>query len=152
MAYNLASPNGIVEPVDLDNLLGWFVKELAQVPNPAEKRTLEIVANELASFIRWAPEALLLLSDCDRIPPAGSKLKYHSYPEHIRLMAKAKAIILDGRANGPAIASFLLAGGERPSRFGSSNRWSIHHLYSTGSRRGRNRKGGIAAATSFPAL
>ena len=45
-------------------------------------------------------------------------------------MAKVRRIPLDTRPNGPAIASFLLAGGTRPERFGSSNAWSIHHLYS----------------------
>lgn len=41
-----------------------------------------------------------------------------------------KGFPLDTRMNGPAISAFLLAGGERPGRFGSSNAWSIHHLYS----------------------
>jgi len=45
-------------------------------------------------------------------------------------MAKTQCVVLDGRPNGPAIASFRLAGGKRPPRFGSSNSWSIHHLYS----------------------
>jgi hypothetical protein len=27
MAYHLASPKGIAEPVDLGDLAGWFVKE-----------------------------------------------------------------------------------------------------------------------------
>lgn len=37
---------------------------------------------------------------------------------------------LDARPNGPAIAAFLLAKGARPTRFGSSNAWSIHRRYS----------------------
>ena len=37
---------------------------------------------------------------------------------------------LDTRPNGPAIAAFEIAGGIRPLRFGSTNRWSIHHMYS----------------------
>ncbi|MGH2361673.1 MAG: hypothetical protein ACRDGM_14170 [bacterium] len=45
-------------------------------------------------------------------------------------MAKARRVVLDTRPNGPAIASFVLAGGTRPERFGSSNAWSVHHLYS----------------------
>lgn len=130
MAYNLASPNGILEPADLDDLPGWFARELAQIPNQSEKRALETVASDLNSFVRWAGEALLLWPECDRVPPPGKKQKYFSYPIHIRHMAKAQRVSLDTRPNGPAIASFLLAGGERPPRFGSSNAWSIHHLYS----------------------
>jgi hypothetical protein len=37
---------------------------------------------------------------------------------------------LDTRPNGPAIAAFEIASGDRPLRFGSTNRWSIHHIYS----------------------
>lgn len=130
MAYNLASRKGIVEPIDLGDLPGWFARELSQIPSRAEKRTLETVASELDSFVRWADEALLLWPGCDRVPPPGKKQKYFSYPVPIRRMAKALRLVLDSRPNGPAIASFLLAGGERPPRFGSSNAWSVHHLYS----------------------
>jgi hypothetical protein len=73
---------------------------------------------------------LLLWPECDRVPPPGKKQKYFSYPAHIREMARAKRLPLDTRPNGPAIASFVLAGGDRPARFGSTNAWSIHHLYS----------------------
>lgn len=62
--------------------------------------------------------------------PPGEKQRYHKYPEAVRRLAKRRDIYLDKRANGPAIAAFLMAGGERPGRFGSSNAWSIHHLYS----------------------
>jgi hypothetical protein len=57
-------------------------------------------------------------------------MKYFQYPHHVRHLAREKSVRLDGRPNGPAIAAFLLAGGERPARSGSSNDWSIHHLYS----------------------
>ncbi len=130
MPYNLASPNGIAEPVNVSNLQSWFEKELTQVPNEAERSVLEAVANNLDCFIKWAAEALLLWPECDRIPPAGKRQKYHSYPAHIRQLAAAQDVQLDTRPNGPAIAAFCLAGGERPPRFGSTNAWSIHHLYS----------------------
>jgi hypothetical protein len=130
MPYNLASPNGIAEPVELADLNGWFTRELSQVPSSTERHVLERVAADLESFVRWAAEALLLWPDCDRVPPPGKKQKYFSYPAHIRQLAKTRRVVLDTRPNGPAIASFILAGGERPSRFGSSNAWSIHHLYS----------------------
>jgi hypothetical protein len=72
----------------------------------------------------------LLWPDCDRIPLPGQKQKYHTYPAHPRALGKSAGVYLDRRPNGPAIAAFLLAKGARPARFGSSNNWSIHHLYS----------------------
>jgi hypothetical protein len=130
MAYNLSSPNGLLEPCDLENMDGWFARELEQVSAPAEKKVLKAVAEDLDSFVCWADEAILLWPECDRIPPPGKKQKYFSYPEHIRQMARERRIALDTRPNGPAITSYFLAGGKRPGRFGSSNAWSIHHLYS----------------------
>ncbi len=130
MPYNLSSPKGIIEPCDLTDLEGWFARELTQVPNPTERSVLTIVAGELDSFVRWASEAILLWPGCDRVPPPGKKQKYFSFPDHIRQMAQSLRVRLDTRQNGPAIAAFLLAGGTRPERFGSSNSWSIHHLYS----------------------
>jgi hypothetical protein len=130
LPYNLSSPNGILEPVDLNDLSGWFLRELAQIPNSSERSALATIAQDLDSFVQWAGEALLLWPDCDRVPPPGKKLKYFDYPSHIRQIAKGRNIVLDTRQNGPAIASFLLAGGKRPRRFGSANAWSIHHLYS----------------------
>ena len=63
-------------------------------------------------------------------PPQGKKQKYHRYPKSIRDLAKKSGVNLDTRPNGPAIAAFQIAGGVRPERFGSSNAWSIHHVYS----------------------
>ena len=130
MPYNLTSPKGILEPCDLTDLKGWFARELAQVPNQAEQAILNTVAGELGAFLRWPAEAVLLWPGCNRIAPPGKTQAYFSYPPHIRFMAKGAAIALDTRPNGPAIASFVLAGGSRPERFGSSNAWSVHHLYS----------------------
>jgi hypothetical protein len=130
MSYNLQSPNGIDEDCDLSDLEGWFSRELSQIPSEPERAVLTIVAGSLESFVRWADEAILLWPGCNRVPEAGKKHKYFSYPDHIKKLARMQSIRLDTRPNGPAIASFLLAGGERPQRFGSSNAWSIHHLYS----------------------
>jgi hypothetical protein len=130
MPYNLSSPNGIVEPCDLACLEEWFERELTQVPAPAERSVLKITAGELGSFVEWTPGAILLWPGCDRVPPPGKKQRIFSYPPHLGRLAKSMGVNLDTRPNGPAIASFLLAGGKRPKRFGSSNAWSIHHLYS----------------------
>jgi hypothetical protein len=130
MPYNLTSPNGILEPCDLADLKGWFARELAQVPNLPEQAILSGVAAELDAFIRWPAEAVLLWPASNRLPPPGKRQKYFSYPFHIREIANERGVVLDTRPNGPAIAAFVLAGGARPERFGSSNKWSVHHLYS----------------------
>ena len=130
MSYNLSSPNGLLEPCKLDDLGGWFAKELTQIPSGPELAVLQTVEANLIDFVHWADEALLLWPGCDRIPEPGKKQKYFSYPDHLRKTARAAGVSLDTRPNGPAITSFLLAGGQRPKRFGSSNAWSIHHLYS----------------------
>src|SRR5208283_365739 len=108
--YNLASPNGIVEPCQLSDLSGWLARELKLVPEN-EKSVLERVADQIDSFVRWPREAVLLWPDCDRIAPPSKKHRYHSYPAHIRQLAKTAGVVLDTRPNGPAIASFRLAGG-----------------------------------------
>src|SRR5262249_30271402 len=114
----------------LFNLKGWLTKELAEVSSPAERAIVSSVAGELDAFIHWSREALLLWPTCTRVPSPGKRQAYFSYPPHIRDIARASNVVLDTRANGPAIAAFVLAGGNRPGRFGSSNAWSIHHLYS----------------------
>jgi hypothetical protein len=130
LAYNLSSPTGILEPCDIKELGSWFARELKQVTNRAEKSILRTVAANLDTFVRWANDAVLLWYGCDRVPERGQRQKYFEYPDKIKRLAKANNVRLDGRPNGPAIASYLLAGGGRPERFGSLNAWSIHHLYS----------------------
>lgn len=48
----------------------------------------------------------------------------------ISKLAKVQKITLDSRANGPARAAFMFAGGLRPERFGSTNASTVHHVYS----------------------
>ncbi len=130
MPYNLASPNGLLEPVDLANMSRWFVRETLQVESEAIQHLLHHTARNLDDFVRWPNCAMLLWEGCDRVAPDGQKRKYHQYPSLVRQLAKTRRINLDSRPNGPAIAAFQFAGGNRPERFGSSNAWSIHHVYS----------------------
>lgn len=122
--YNLTSPNGIAEPIQLTDLDGWFARELTQIAVAAERDVLATVAKNLSNFVSFPERAVLLWPECDRTKD------YHSYPVHIRTLATGRDVHLDRRANGPAVVSFILAGGIRPRRFGSSNSRSIHHLYS----------------------
>jgi len=96
----------------------------------AVREVLGQVATHLSDFVNWPEKAVLLWQGCDRSVPVGAKQRYHLYPDPIRLLAVQHGIRLDTRANGPATAAYLLAWGIRPERFGSSNRWAIHHLYS----------------------
>ena len=84
----------------------------------------------LDEFVKWPARAILLWAGCHRVPEPGMRQKYFKYPVAVKSIAKVATIRLDTRANGPAIAAFLIAGGSRPARFGSSNAWSVHHLYS----------------------
>jgi hypothetical protein len=128
--FNLDSPTGIRSPVDLSNLQGWLTAELGSIVRTPVGRVVELVSENLDDFIQFPSRALLLWDGCDRVPPEGKRQKYHKYPDEIREVAKAQGVTLDSRPNGPAIAAFLLAGGRRPQRLGSSNAWSVHHLYS----------------------
>lgn len=130
MPYNLNSPNELLEPVDLTNMARWFVHETLQIESESIRHVLHHVGGNLTDFVHWPARAMLLWEGCDRRPPEGKKQKYHNYPKSIRELAKKQVINLDMRPNGPAIAAFQFAGGTRPERFGSSNAWSIHHVYS----------------------
>ena len=130
MPYNLAAPNGLLAPVDLANTERWFDSESSQIEPESLRLVLHHVTSNLNDFVRWPARAMLLWEGCDRITPEGEKHRYHRYPESVCQLAKSKRVTLDGRPNGPAIAAFVLAGGDRPARFGSTNGWPIHHLYS----------------------
>lgn len=131
MPYNQTSPHGIRAPVDLSSLPLWFGNELQFLPTSQERDALRHIAVELDAFVRWPKEARLYFPGYDRLPETGKKQKYfNKYSEEICREARALDFQPDRRPNGPAIAAFLLAGGIRPKRFGSSNQWSIHHLYS----------------------
>jgi hypothetical protein len=130
MPYNLESRNGLLEPIDLQNLDGWYARETVQVEQESIRHVMQHVGKHLSDFIRFPNRALLLWQGCDRVKPDGKKQKYHSYPDAIKVGAKQQKLKLDTRPNGPARASFQFAGGERPERFGSTNDWTAHHLYS----------------------
>ncbi|MGA2206544.1 MAG: hypothetical protein ABSG10_07410 [Terracidiphilus sp.] len=130
MAFNLTSPNRISQRCDLNDLDGWYANELSKIETDSVRKVLLMVGQNLTDFVRWPRSAILLWKGCNRVPPTGKTHRYHQYTESIRTLARAKATSLDGRPNGPAIAAYCLSGGERPERFGSSNKWSIHHVYS----------------------
>ena len=129
-SFNLASPNQIQAKCDFLKVDPWFESEAEIIEDDAVRQAVCHIARNLDSFVRFPKRAVLFWDGCNRVAPQGEKQKYHTYPLILKNAAKRLAIELDTRPNGPAIASFLFAGGERPKRFGSTNAWSIHHLYS----------------------
>ena len=129
-SFNLDSPNQIRARHNLARLDQWFADELRAIGDQPIQQVVRCLVDNLDAFVRFPVRAVLLWHGCDRVAPEGKRQKYHSYPAFIKDAARKLAIPLDTRPNGPAIASFLFAGGERPQRFGSTNAWNIRHLYS----------------------
>jgi len=87
----------------------------------SEKKIINEVWGRRADYIRWPARARLLWPGCVRV-------KYHQIPDGIKEEAASKGVQVDSRSNGPAIMSFLLAGGERPRRSNGQG-WHIDHIY-----------------------
>ncbi|HFL3236631.1 TPA: hypothetical protein ACG3KH_004064 [Clostridioides difficile] len=124
---NLISPTGIHNVCDFNDLEGWVNKEIGYIQNLNIRDVVQRICDSIDDFVAWPLRAELLWDGCDRNRPEGVKVKYHQYPDEIK---KKAPFPLDGRANGPAVASFLFAGGIRHPRYGSNNSWSVHHIYS----------------------
>jgi len=88
---------------------------------PSERRVANEVWEHRAYYIRWPARARLLWPGCVRT-------RYHRIPDRIKEEATSKGVQIDSRSNGPAIMSFLLAGGERPRR-SSGQGWHVDHIY-----------------------
>ena len=87
----------------------------------SERKIISEVGERRADYIKWPAKARLLWPGCIRI-------KYHRIPDRIKEEATSKGIQIDSRSNGPAIMSFLLAGGKRPIRSNGQG-WHIDHIY-----------------------
>lgn len=129
MSYNLDSKNNIKSPLQRKNILKWLKTEISELEPHLQEIVLKICL-DIEYLCNFPKKAILLWADCDRRPISKSKQRYHSFPVTIKTLAKEKNIYLDARPNGPAIAAFEIAGGKRPQRYGSNNKWHIHHLYS----------------------
>jgi len=91
--------------------------------NSSEKKIINEVWEHKTEFIQWPAKARLLWPRCVRVRES------YKYPDEIKEEAKSKGIPIDSRqGNGPAIMSFLLAGGERPKRSNNQG-WHIDHIY-----------------------
>jgi hypothetical protein len=88
---------------------------------PSERKVADEVWGRRAHYIRWPARARLLWPGCVRT-------RYHRIPDRIKEEARSKGIQVDSRSNGPAIMSFLLAGGKRPRRSNGQG-WHVDHIY-----------------------
>ncbi|MCA0328153.1 MAG: hypothetical protein LCH89_21530 [Proteobacteria bacterium] len=121
----MRSPNSVSTGPSLEDIDAWFEAEcdFASV-SKIEKKLLRHIHKALDVLVRWPARPYLLWQGATRAQ------KYHRYPDSIKIEAKRFNVHCDTRTNGPAVVAYLLAGGERPKRYGSTNAWSVHHLYS----------------------
>jgi len=87
----------------------------------SEKKIINEVWERRTDYIKFPAKARLLWPECVRI-------KYHTIPEMIKEEARSMGVQVNSLSNGPAIMSFLLAGGERPVRSNGQG-WHIDHIY-----------------------
>lgn len=113
----------ITHAPDLHNLDEWFRLEVTLLSSPSDQAALLLIVSDLDSWVKFPVEALLLWPGCNR------DQKHHLWPSKLSNKLKKAGIPPYNRANGPALASYLFAGGDRPSRIDESG-WSVHHLYS----------------------
>jgi hypothetical protein len=91
--------------------------------NSAEQKIIKEVWEHKNEFIQWPAKAILLWEGCVR------KTRGYQYPEEIKKELKSRGTPIDSRMrNGPAITSFLHAGGKRPKRSNNQG-WHIDHIY-----------------------
>jgi hypothetical protein len=109
-------------PLTRQTLEEWAIGECQRLPEAVNAVT-ELVIRNMDEFVRWPERAQLLMDGCDR------SVSYHRFPSEVVQLAKRNRVALDARTNGPALVSYLLAGGTRPVRFAHTYGWPIHHLY-----------------------
>lgn len=129
MECNQGSRNNIKNKIDEKNIRCWFENEISELDSYLKEIYL-MIFSEFENLCYSSKKALLLWEGCNRVSSIKGKQKYHNFPETIKKCSKEQNIKLDTRPNGPAIAAFEFAGGNRPARYGSNNKWHIHHIYS----------------------
>jgi hypothetical protein len=97
----------------------------------AELGSLETAAalalwREKDCWFRWPKQSALLQHGWTR-DRDGNRTDCYPYDAELTRRLKQKNLKPDGRNNGPAILSFLMAGGERTVSGGEG--WPIHHVY-----------------------
>ncbi len=95
-------------------------------PENLETDAILALWQEKDFWFRWPKESALLQRGWTRNQD-GSRIDCYPYDAELKRRLQQKNLKPDGRNNGPAILSFLMAGGERP-KLGDKG-WPIHHIY-----------------------
>lgn len=90
---------------------------------PTEWSAIVSILSNPDQFFQWPQLGALLWSGCVRTQNDGE----HNYPTELATRLARLELKPDDRTNGPAIVSFLAAGGKRPN-WGNEG-WPIHHIY-----------------------
>jgi hypothetical protein len=101
------------------------------IQNYACKKSLATVAalalwQEKTFWFRWPKQSVLLQPEWVR-DSDGNRADCYRYDAELKRRLRRKNLKPDGRNNGPAILSFLMAGGQRPVC--GDEGWPIHHVY-----------------------
>jgi len=99
-----------MQPCKLKDLSGWLEAEVCSTPIESHRRVILEVNHNLSDFVKWSERAELLWQGCDRT------VDYHSFPDSLNHLFKERKLKRDTRSNGPAVAAFQVAGGNRPMR------------------------------------
>ncbi len=90
---------------------------------PTEWSAILSICTDPEQFFEWPQVGTLLWPGCVRTQKDGE----HNYPEEVILYLARLGLKPDTRTNGPAILSFLAAGGKRP--IWGNEGWHIHHVF-----------------------
>jgi|ERR1039458_8966447 hypothetical protein len=102
----------------------WFQRYAK--PESLETAAVLALWQEKDSWFRWPTESAVLQRGWTRDRNV-SRIDCYPYEAELIRRLKQKNLKPDGRNNGPAILSFLMAGGERP--VSGDEGWPIHHIY-----------------------
>ena len=116
-----------------ENKLPKFIEEMANENDYESVQIAKLVWSQREKFIRWPNRRHLFMPGVIR--PVGTARKdcYTYSPKQISELIEAGVIRPKQKprvwSNDPAIHSYLVAGGDRPTRSNSNWGWSIHHIY-----------------------
>jgi hypothetical protein len=115
------------EPINM-NFPSWIQELWNDKRDQGVAATKAIWLNQHAYF-KWPKKSFVLSSEWTRKRDPHRDNLYPYSQEMVGQCEKA-GVPADGRSNGPAIVTYLLAGGARPMREDPPTwGWSIHHIY-----------------------
>jgi hypothetical protein len=105
-----------------DPCLDWLQDLVAGASEPKWEECLSLRKAPSGAY-NWPKQGKLLWPGCTR----GDENQLHRYPLELKQRLARLGLQPDERNNGPAIMSFLAAGGCRP--ISGREGWPIHHIY-----------------------